>query len=184
MKRIMLLPLITLLFSCGGGGQPGKYEKAIADYVQTDSRGTKLDLKFKVEKLEEIQKITVADSIKIVTDAFNADKEKQIASLEKTISLYTSQIEKEKVARRPSQTMINSYQSDIDKTNSRINSIRETRPAELEKYTGRDTGEILAIVVRCTYSADEPLTNKKVTETFDFYLSPDGTKCYSQKGVR
>ena len=40
MKRILLLPLVALLFSCGG--TTGKYEKLIADVVQTDGKGTKL----------------------------------------------------------------------------------------------------------------------------------------------
>ena len=38
MKRIFLLPLFALLFSCGG--TTSKYEKLIADVVQTE-RGVK-----------------------------------------------------------------------------------------------------------------------------------------------
>lgn len=75
MKRILLLPLVALLFSCGG--TTGKYEKLIADVVQTDGKGTKYDLNFKADNLEEIRQITVADSIQIIADAFNADKDKK-----------------------------------------------------------------------------------------------------------
>ena len=53
MKRILLLPLVALLFSCGG--TTGKYEKLIADVVQTDGKGTKYDLNFKADNLEEIR---------------------------------------------------------------------------------------------------------------------------------
>jgi hypothetical protein len=56
--------------------------------------------------------------------------------------------------------------------------------ANLQNTKNRDTSEILAIVVRCTYTIDDPLTNKRATETFDFYLSPDGTKFYSKKRVK
>lgn len=179
MKRIALLPLFALMVSCGG--TTGKYENVVADYVQTDSRGTKLDMNFKAEKLEEIGRITVADSVKIITDDFNTERDRQMASLEKSISIFTENIEKAKVASRPSQMMINSYQSSIDKTNERINALRECVPEELAKYGGRDASDILTIVVRCTYSIDEPITDKRVIETFDFFLSPDGTKCYSCK---
>lgn len=182
MRKIILLSLVSLLFSCGG--TISKYEKVIADFVQTDSRGTKLDMNFKAEKLEEINRVTVADSIKIITDNFNAERDKQMASLEKTLSIFTENIEKAKATRRPSQTMINSYQSSIDKTNEQIDDLRKSVPEELAKYGNRDASDILAIVVRCTYSVDEPITNKRATETFDFFLSPDGTKCYFQKKVR
>lgn len=182
MKRMILLSLASLLFSCGG--TTSKYEKVIADFVQTDSRGTKLDMNFKAEKLEEVNRISIADSIKIITDNFNAERDKQMGSLEKTLSIFTENIEKAKAARRPSQTMINSYQSSIDKTNERINELRKSTPKELVKYENRDTSDILTIVVRCTYSVDELITNKRAMETFDFFLSPDGTKCYSQKRVK
>ncbi|MBB4046460.1 hypothetical protein, partial [Bacteroides reticulotermitis] len=182
MKRILLLPLFVLLFSCGG--TTSKYEKVIADFVQTNSRGTKLDMHFKAEKLEEVRRVTVADSIKIITDNFNAERDKQMASLEKTVSLFTENLEKAKAANRPSLTMINSYQSSIDKTNEQIAALRKSVPQELAKYENRDAGDILTIVVRCTYSVDEPITNKRAMETFDFFLSPDGTKCYSQKRVK
>lgn len=182
MKRIILLSLLSLLFSCGG--TTGKYERVIADFVQTDSRGTKLNANFKAEKLEEVRRVTVADSIRIITNDFNADRDKQLASLEKTLSIFTENIEEAKAASRPSQVMIDSYQSNIDKTNERIDALRASIPEELAKYRNRDVNDILTIVVRCTYSIDEPITNKRATETFDFFLSPDGTKCYSQKRVK
>jgi hypothetical protein len=181
MKKLIILPLLALLFSCGGTSS--KYEKLIADIVQTDG-GVKIDLNFKPDKIEEIQQITVADSIKIITDGFNAEKDKQMASLEKSISVFNANLEKEKAARRPSKVMIDSYQSSIDKTNERIDALRESTPAEIAKYENRNGSEILAVVVRCTYTIDEPLTNKRATETFDFYLSPDGTKFYSKERVR
>lgn len=55
------------------------------------------------------------------------------------------------------------------------------------KYDGRNPSEVLAIIVRCTYTVDEPLTKVSVTETFDFSLSPDGGEVFYSKegeGVR
>ncbi len=158
MKRILLLPLFALLFSCGSA--TSKYEKLIADIVETDG-GVKIDLNFKTDKLEEIRQISVADSIKIITDSFNAERDKQMASLKKTLSVFTESIEKAKAANRPSQTMINSYQSSIDKTNERIDVLRKSVPEKLTRYKNRNASETLAVVVRCTYTIDEPLTKKR-----------------------
>ena len=141
-------------------------------------------MNFKAEKLEEVSRITVADSIKTITNNFNAERDKQMASLEKTVRLFSENIEKAKAAVRPSQTMVNSYQSSIDKTTERIDAPEKSVPKKLAKYENRDASDILTIVVRCTYSVDEPITNKRATETFDFFLSPDGTKCYFQKGIK
>lgn len=157
MNKILLLPLLALLLSCGG--TTSKYENLIADVVQTD-KGVKIDLNFKAEKLEEIMQISVADSIKIITDDFNAEKDKQMASLKKTLSVFIENIEKAKAGNRPSQVMIDSYQSNIDKTNERIDALKKSVPNGLAKYENRDANEILAVVVRCTYSIDEPLTKK------------------------
>ncbi|NDV96747.1 hypothetical protein D0T84_17785 [Dysgonomonas sp. 521] len=181
MKRVLLLPLFALLLSCGG--TTSKYEKLIADVVQTD-KGVKIDLNFKADKLEEIRQVSIADSIKIITDSFNAEKDKQLASLDKTISVFNANIEKAKAASRPSQVMIDSYQSSIDKTNKQIDALRKSIPEGLAKYENRDANDILVIVVRCTYTIDEAIANKRATETFDFFLSPDGTICYSQKRVK
>lgn len=181
MKKVFLLSLFALLFSCGD--TTSKYENLIADVVQTDG-GVKIDLDFKTEKLEEIRQITVADSTQIIIDDFNTERNKQMASLEKTISVFNESIEKTKAAHRPSQVMLDSYQSSIDKTNERIEALRKSVPEGLAKYENRDASEILAVVVRCTYTIDEPLTKKRATETFDFFLSPDATKFYSKKRVK
>ncbi len=181
MKRILLLLLFALLLSCGG--TTSKYEMLIADVVQTDG-GVKIDLNFKVEELQEIRQVSVADSIKIITDDFNAERDKQVASLEKTLNLFNANIEKAKTTSRPSQVMIDSYQSSINKTNEQINALKNRLPEGITKYENREASDILTIVVRCTYSIDEPITNKRATETFDFFLSPDGTKCYSKKRVK
>ena len=80
--------------------------------------------------------------------------------------------------------MMTFYQKNVDRYTHLIDSLEQTAPAKTARYESRDNNEILAVVVRCTYTIDEPLTNKRATETFDFVLSPDGTKCYSQKRVK
>jgi len=181
MKKIVLLPLVALLISCGGS--TSKYEKLIADVVQTDSKGTKYHLNFKADKLEEIRQISVADSIKIITDAFNADKDKKRTQFQQSLSRNQENLDKEKNSRHPGKTMMEFYQKNIDHYSLLIDSLEQTVPAKAAQYEKRDGNEILTVIVRCTYTIDEPLTNRKATETFDFFLSPDGTKCYSRKRV-
>lgn len=182
MKKIVLLPLVALLFSCAG--TTGKYEKLIADVVQTDGKGTKYDLNFKADKLEEIRQITVADSIQIITDAFNADKDKKRANLRQSLTRNQENLDKEKNSRHPGKTMLTFYQNNVDRYTHLIDSLEQTAPAKIAPYENRDTSEVLAVVVRCTYTIDEPITNKRATETFDFVLSPDGTRYYSKKRVK
>lgn len=62
--------------------------------------------------------------------------------------------------------------------------LKKSVPGELTKYENRDTSEILAIVVRCTYTIDDPLTNKRATETFDFYLHRMEQSFILKKGER
>lgn len=94
MKRIFLLPLFALLFSCGG--TTSKYEKLIADVVQTE-RGVKIDLNFKADKLEEISQISVADSIKIITDSFNAERNSRRLRLKKRSAYLPKALKKQKL---------------------------------------------------------------------------------------
>jgi len=182
MNRLLLLTLCALLFSCGGS--TGKYEKLIADVVQTDSKGTKYHLDFKADKLEETAQISVADSIQIITDAFNADKDKKMERLQQSLTRNQENLDKEQNSRHPGKTMMTFYQNNVDRYQQQIDSLKATTPAEIAHYQNRDAKEILAVVVRCTYTIDEPITTKRATETFDFVLSPDATKCYSKKRVK
>jgi len=152
--------------------------------VQTDSKGTKYHLNFKADKLEEINRISVADSIQIISDEFNADKDKKRTQFQQSLSRNQENLDKEKNSRHPGKTMMDFYQKNIDHYSHLIDSLEQTVPAKAAQYEKRDRNAILAVVVRCTYTIDEPLTNKRTTETFDFVLSPDVTRCYSRKRVK
>ena len=181
MKRILLLPLVALLFSCGG--TTSQYESLIADVVQTDG-GVKIDLNFKAESLEEIRQISVADSIKIITEEFNADRDKKREQFQRSLARNQENLDKEKSKHHPGNTMMTFYQKNIDLYAHRIDSLDTITPILPARYENTDGSEILAVVIRCTYSIDEPLTEKRATETFDFVLSPDGTTFYSKKRVK
>ena len=86
--QIMKLAVMALfLTSCA---VQSNYEKAIADFVQTDRSGTWTDMKFKVIEMSEPTDITVGDSIKILTDKFESDKEKYLNNLKSNIERSTA----------------------------------------------------------------------------------------------
>ena len=67
MKNWLLLGVLILgLSSCGSP----EYEKAIADWVQTDKDGTWTDLDFELVEVQSIEDITVSDSLSILKKRF------------------------------------------------------------------------------------------------------------------
>lgn len=75
MKKWYYVFIAFAIASCGSGGTKTDYKRTIANYVQTDKRGTKYDLKFKSLELKEQGTVTVADSISFLTEEFRKDKE-------------------------------------------------------------------------------------------------------------
>lgn len=179
MKKIVYLLAAALAVSCSGGGN-SKYEKIISDIVQTDHRGTKYDLKFKALEIQEIGKISVADSISILKEEFDAYRNKYIGNLEESIKRAEQGIEKEKGSRLSFKTMIPYYEKRITEDRHTIDSLKLLEPVEVKKYDNRKPDEVLVNIVRCKYSIVPPTMNTTAEETFDFYLSPDG-KLYTKK---
>jgi hypothetical protein len=59
-KHLFFYMLLIAFSSCS---KPG-YEKAIAEWVQTDFHGTWTDLKFELLEVLEIEDVTVSDSLR------------------------------------------------------------------------------------------------------------------------
>lgn len=178
MNRIFVLLLGIMAFSCSYNND---YEKAIADYVQTDKSGTKYDLKFKVLEIKELQKITIADSINILTERMESERNKQIARQEESIRSNQEMLEKEQNGNFPLKTMIDFYTKSINDANKKIDELKSRDPGWLIPYENRPKDEILAILVQCKYSVVPPTYNTTIEEAKDFVLTTDGKKC---KGIR
>ncbi|WP_231964097.1 hypothetical protein [Tannerella forsythia] len=65
--------------------------------------------------------------------------------------------------------------------NARIDSLRTLPPDNLRGYDSQNPADVLVVIIRCKYSLD--ISGTTVEETFDFYISPDGSKCYQKKGT-
>lgn len=171
MKNTMICTVLVLFFvACGA--PDSSYEKTIADFVQTRD-GTTHDLNFKVVELRELRTITVADSIRILSEEFEVNRSKDIEYAESILSA---------LRLLSSVDTGSSTAAKIHRQQTVIDSIRHAPFNAPENYIRGNSGDPLAVVVRCTYTIDIPGRTGSVTarETFDFYLSPDGKTCYEK----
>ena len=173
-KNVTYLLVALFMVSCGSNGKQSKYGQTIGNYLQTDKRGSKYDLKFKVIELNEKGTITVADSITYLTDEFRKDKELIVKRVELAKDMTETLLAKEKKQRE-----IDKYNADIARMVARIDSLRNLPPDNLNGYDSKNPNDVLALIIRCKYSIVPP-GGTTVEETFDFYLSPDGPKCYGK----
>ena len=174
MKNVTYLLVALFMVSCGSNGKQSKYGQTIGNYLQTDKRGSKYDLKFKVIELKEQGTITVADSIAYLTDEFRKDKELFVKRIELAKKMTETLLAKEK-----KQSEIDKYNADIAGMVARIDSLRNLPPDNLNGYDSKKPNDVLALIIRCKYSIVPP-GGTTVEETFDFYLSPDGSYCYGK----
>ena len=63
-KHLFFYMLLIAFSSCS---KPG-YEKAIAEWIQTDSHGTWTDLKFELLEVLETEDVTVSDSLRYLNN--------------------------------------------------------------------------------------------------------------------
>ena len=162
MKHVFYLFIAVLMVSCGSNSSTSNYEKIITDNL------------LKGSDTKETGNVTVADSIAYLTDEFRKDKQLIIdrvaLALEKTKELKSYQSTKHNHEK---------YNTDIAVMSDRIDSLRNLTPDNLKGYDSRNPADVLAVIVRCKYSLVPP-GGTAVEETFDFYLSPDGSKYYGK----
>lgn len=183
MKKIIYVVALVVLFASCGTNTKSDYEKAIADYVQTDKGGRKYDLQFKVIELNEQRNITVADSIAILTEEFKAGQQIVIDRMALAKEMGEDLLKNENAKRSPQKSEIEKYTEKIASINGRIDSLRNLTPTNLKGYENRNANDILAVVVRCKYSVILPTTSTRMEETSDFTLSADGKQCYAKSKV-
>jgi hypothetical protein len=173
MKNVIYLFIAIFLVACGGSGTNNIYEKTIREHL---IKGKSNDLNFKVVEMTEQGKVTVADSISYLTDEFRKDKQLIVNRVE-----LAKKMTEELLSKTKRQNEIDNYNADIVVMNNRIDSLKTLIPDNLQDYNKRNANDVLATIVRCKYSVQ--LAGRTVEETFDFYLSPDGSKCYGKKGI-
>lgn len=174
MKQLLYVFAVILMVSCGSSSPDKTYENTITEYLLKGS-DTMDNLDFKVIELSEQGELTVADSIAYLTDEFRKDKQVIIDRL--VLGRKMSEDLQENTLTKKDQE---SYEAGIATINSRIDSLENLVPDNLQGYESRNASDVIVKIVRCKYSIVPP-GGTAVEETFDFYLSADGTKCYGKK---
>lgn len=178
MRQRHLIGLLAMLIIYGCS-QQNVYERSIADFVQTDKKGTWTDMQFKVIEMGTPVQITVADSIRILTDAFEAERKKKLDFAIQGIERNKKSLEKEKFA-----TMRKFYQDYIDKQQQVVDSLTSLMPSLPKEYSDMDAQKVLAQKVECKFSIVPPIINARQEITSTFILSADGSKCYRRKSSK
>lgn len=173
MKNVIYLFIAVFMVSCGSNSSKSSYEETITGYLLKGS-DTKENLNFKIIELNEHGTVTVADSIAHLTDEFRKDKEVIIKRVE-----LAKKMSETLLAKAKKQSDIDKYNADISEISNTIDSLKNLTPDNLRGYDSRNANDVLAVIFRCKYSLVPP-GRTAVEETFDFYLSPDGSKCYGK----
>ena len=174
MKYLLYVLIAVLMVSCGSGTSKTDYSKTIRECVLKGNPNSVGDFNFTIVELTEQGTITVADSITYLTDEFRKDKQVIIDRIGLAKKMSEDLQDKAKT-----KSDFDKYDADIARMNNSIDSLKNLIPDNLQGYGSKNPSDILAVIVRCKYSVVPP-GKTKVEETFDFYLSPDGGKCYGK----
>lgn len=178
MKKLYFLILFPLVwFSCYS---PSNYEKAIIDYLQTDKKGVKTDLQIKFLSID-VSDITVADSIAILQQQFEAEKAEKIESIQNTISRLQNKIHEQKGKKNQvvAKSLISRWEKDLDKLQSELTIAQDWQADYLNRYDSRNISETLAKKADCKFSFFNPQLQTRQELSALFILSADGKHCNS-----
>lgn len=179
MKQI-LLSLIFILFTTSCTGADNVYKNTVIDYLQTED-GIKTDFKIEFTKFE-LSDITVADSLKILQEQYQAEKQKKIESAQQSISHWESAIEKQtkKGNDLVAKTLVARYQKDLEKANEVLHEANEWVADYIHKYENRPSSEVVAKKADTHFSFQNPKLAQPTRQELGavFILSPDGIQCY------
>ena len=177
MKRTTIIAVFTaLLLASACTSEQSMYEKAIADYVQTDRHGTWTDCKFKALSIEKTADITVADSLKLLQTEFEKSRDEQIASQQRTLGYFNGLLKDNQSAKYAKQAMAEQLNNSIVTTQARIDSLRNLPAAYADRYKGCNPAEVIVVAVKCHYSYVLPGSDRQQERTEAFILSPDGKR--------
>jgi hypothetical protein len=206
-KYILLLLVATLIVSCG----KNKREQMLYDYQQQNVKSLNFDLAdldFKIQKIEKVSDIKVADSLKHLKKEFSEYWEKDAEqSLVDTLSFtYVKSVLNEAIAHQD--TLYKLYQESVltairlddysyrleskrkrDKAIDEMTSYRKTlgKVESIEKYYNKlseKPDSILSSKYKAKYSLNNPIMGN-AKQTFDkiFYTNASQTEFIKEENV-
>lgn len=182
-KNVIFIAVFTaFLLASACTSEQSVYEKAIADYVQTDRHGTWTDCKFQALSIEKTADITVADSLKLLQTEFEKSRDEQIASQQRTLDYFNGLLKDNQSAKYAKQAVDDQLNQSIVTTQARIDSLRNLPAACTDHLKGYNSTEVLAQEIKCQYSYVLPGSDRQQERTEVFILTADGKKVIEKKG--
>ena len=168
MKNPTIIIFVLMLAACSGG--TADYGKTITGHLLSKAPSEK-GYKVEILELEKLSPVTAADSIAILRAEFEKDREAKIKHAHGVIDIAALLPDGNEVRH----SRIALQQHTIDSlTNLPVPVFYEDTPP----------GKVLAVVIRCRYSVSADNAPSLVTETFDFWLSPDGSHVEHQRRAK
>ena len=149
-KHLFFYMLLIAFSSCS---KPG-YEKAIAEWIQTDSHSTWTDLKFELLEVLETEDVTVSDSLRYLNN-----KSAQLSAV-------IQKAESPRALFKPSFSAYMEAEKSLKATD-----------AMKAMYLHRDSTEVIGKILKCRYAIIQPHSGVQQKKTASFLLSPDKEKC-------
>lgn len=175
MKKILLFTFCLLIFSSCAVPD---YEKAVSGWIQTDKDGTRTDLKFEMLEVLETVEITVSDSLSILKEQFEKQRDKYISLFERDLHNAETKISFARYAG----VDLTPYQDNIDDIQAKLDSVKNQSFHSI--YDGRNTEDVLAKVLKCRYAITSPILNVRQEKTESFLLSPDMKNCLGKMSAK
>lgn len=178
MKQI-LFSFCLLFASVSCSGTDNVYKTTVLDYLQTEN-GIKTDFKIEFQKFE-LSDITVADSVKILQEQYQIEKQKKIESAQKSVTYWEGVLEKYKGRNDlVAKASAGRSQKDLEKAKAELETAMKWEPEYVSRYSGRSGTDILAKKADTYFSFQNPKLAQPVRQEISAYfvLSPDGAKCY------
>jgi hypothetical protein len=182
-KIYSFIAIISICVSCS---TQSEYERVITEALEI-TNGTRTDLQIKYSRLE-VSDVSVADSIAILQEYFEAEKEKKIRSAEKDVGRKEGSIaeQREKLEKAKSgadkvvaNVLIKQWERELIDYKERLEKAKNWKPDYLNRYDSRNISEILAQKAKATFSFFNPKLQTRQEMSALFILSPDGKKCES-----
>lgn len=175
-----LLSIALVLFTTACTGISDLYKNTVLDYLQTEN-GIKTDFKIEFTKFD-VSDITVADSITILQELYQVEKQKKIESAQQSVTHWENAIEKQQKKKNDifAGVLASTYQKDLDKAKEELQKATEWTADYIHKYGNRSPSEIIAKKIDAYFSFQNPKLAQAIRQELGaiFILSPDGTQCY------
>ena len=159
-KHLFFCMLLIAFSSCS---KPG-YEKAIAEWVQTDSHGTWTDLKFELLEVLETEDVTVSDSL--CHGSYDTSTLCYLNNKSAQLSAVIQKAESPRALFKPSFSAYMEAEKSLKATD-----------AMKAMYLHRDSTEVIGKILKCRYAIVQPHSGVQQKKTASFLLSPDMEKC-------